>query len=61
MSKPINSPVDLSTCPQKSAAGNEATYDLMGDLTIGGSKVIVGVEVSGPGTLFDYLDSDLKG
>lgn len=61
MSKPINTPVQLDTCPQRSAAGNQDTIDLMGDLSIGGSKTINGVVIDGPQSLFDYLDSDLKG
>jgi hypothetical protein len=60
MSKPINTPFNDAIDSQKGASGNEDTYDLMGDLTIGGSKVIVGVKIDGPGTLFDYLDSGLK-
>ena len=61
MSNPINTPFEPSVVPQRSAGGNEDTYDLQGDLTIGGSKVINGVKIAGPSTLFDYLDSDLKG
>lgn len=61
MSKPINTPVELSTCPQRSSGGNQDTIGLMGDLKIGGSEVINGVVIDGPQTLFDYLDSDLKG
>lgn len=61
MSKPITNVQLEGICSQKSSAGNQDTIDIVGDYTVGGSHVINGVVVDGPQTLFDYLDSDLKG
>ncbi len=39
----------------KGAAPAESSIPLSGDLTVGGSEVIIGVEVAGPQSLFDCL------
>lgn len=47
---------DKLTAPVKGASGAESQIDLNGDLSIGGSKVIIGVDVAGGRELFDCLD-----
>lgn len=52
----FDTPMDKMVQPVRGAAGAESQIPLEGDLTIGGSKVINGVEVAGPEDLFDYLN-----
>lgn len=54
--KNFDTAFDDAIFKQKGSKGNEETIPLNGDLSVGGSPVVIGVEIAGPKSLFDCLD-----